>query len=339
MYRIIRRIGSYLLLLFAVTAVFVSVRLAAGGSKSVPATVMDDPLLPRIKINGTILHAKTYGDPDAPLVIVVHGGPGGNYSDLLDLHRLEDHYFVVFYDQLGAGLSERGRENRLTLEYAVDELDGVIKHYAKKRPVRLIGHSWGAMLCAAYVGRHPSKVRQVVLAEPGALDNAGLQRFLQRTDTLTKHPAYYWHLLQALLDTFGMEAPDRFARADYVFAKMAAFFARSPQAGYYCDHHTNHKRTAKIAVQKVRFGSEAYSTLFTPQTDLSTITSNAKNYAGDVLFLSAECSRRIGTGYQRRQMHIFSKAKLVEIPNAGHNMFFDNPEQSLATVRNFFTGN
>src|SRR5688572_21844331 len=56
----------------------------------VPKTVQEDPALPRIEVNGTLLHAEMYGDPGAPAVVVLHGGPGGDYRHMLGLKALAD---------------------------------------------------------------------------------------------------------------------------------------------------------------------------------------------------------------------------------------------------------
>ena len=80
---------------------------ATSGQYPVAATVVDDASLPQIEINGVRLHAETYGDPSNPVIIVLHGGPGGDYRSQLGARSLADTNFVVFYDQRGAGLSER----------------------------------------------------------------------------------------------------------------------------------------------------------------------------------------------------------------------------------------
>ena len=71
------------------------------GQYPVVATVIDDASLPQIEIGGVRLHAETYGDPSNPVVIVLHGGPGGDYRSLLGAKSLANTNFVVFYDQRG----------------------------------------------------------------------------------------------------------------------------------------------------------------------------------------------------------------------------------------------
>src|SRR5512136_884625 len=91
----------------AVAALFLLLYLLTGGEYTVPGTVADDPSLPRVTINRRLFHAETFGDPARRAVIVVHGGPGWDYRSLLPLKALADDYYVVFYDQQGAGLSPR----------------------------------------------------------------------------------------------------------------------------------------------------------------------------------------------------------------------------------------
>src|SRR6478735_5139425 len=74
----------------------------------VPLTVAEDPSLPAIDIAGTRLHSEAFGDPDGPVIMVLHGGPGSDYRGLLPLKALaDDGYRVAFWDQRGCGLSER----------------------------------------------------------------------------------------------------------------------------------------------------------------------------------------------------------------------------------------
>ncbi|MGL5892748.1 MAG: alpha/beta hydrolase, partial [Bacteroidia bacterium] len=137
-----------------------------------------DASLPAITVNGVKLHSEAFGHPDSTLVVCIHGGPGADYRYLLNAKELTNHgYRVVFYDQIGSGLSQRfPAEHYLSnptaaINYFYDELRGVISHY-KTHPaqkVYLLGHSWGAMLATAYAGKYPADVQGLVLCEPGGL--------------------------------------------------------------------------------------------------------------------------------------------------------------------------
>lgn len=146
--------------------------------KLVPMTVDEDPALPAITVNGAMLHAEAYGHPDSTLVVVIHGGPGGDYRSLLNCTDLANEGFrVIFYDQRGSGLSQRFPYSSYVdkglgaLDLMYDDLSGVIAHYRKSpdQKVFLLGHSWGGMLATAYAGKYPEAVQGLVVCEPGGL--------------------------------------------------------------------------------------------------------------------------------------------------------------------------
>ena len=142
---------------FATALFAISVWLFATGF-TVPDTVERDRSLPTVELNGYPFHAETFGEPDRPVVIVLHGGPGADYRYLYPLKALADEHLVVFYDQRGTGLSPRVPAEQITLQVFLDDLDAFVAAFGKGRPVHLVGHSWGAMLASAYAGAHPHKV-------------------------------------------------------------------------------------------------------------------------------------------------------------------------------------
>jgi len=321
------------LVIVAGAGLFITTR----NSYTLPATVTTDASLPRVEIDGVTFHAETYGDPANPTVVVVHGGPPGDYGYLLNLHGLADQYFVVFYDQIGAGLSPRVPAEELTLQSAITDLHRIVSHYGQDEPVRLIGHSWGAMLAAAYVGQHPDRVSQAVLAEPGALDNAGLARFRER-QAAAQGFSYYRLLVSTIFETFHMpeSESDANARMDYIYGKMSTYFVNTAASGYRCIDEEIVATVPTVPVPPSRFGAVAIQTLFGPTADLTTIGANAANYANDILFVASACNTFIGVDFQREQMHIFPRATLVVIPDAGHEMFGDNPKAAIPAIRDFF---
>ncbi len=137
----------------------------------VPRTVDEDSSLPSLLVNGTLLHVETFGDPADPIVVMIHGGPGGDYRSLLKAKAFaNDGFFVVFYDQRGTGLSQRVDASDFDdVQIMIDDLDALITHFRLEddQKVFLVGHSWGAMLATGYINQHPEKVDGAVLAEPG----------------------------------------------------------------------------------------------------------------------------------------------------------------------------
>jgi proline iminopeptidase len=152
----------------------------------VPKTVDEDASLPSISVNGTQLHAETFGNPENPMIVVLHGGPGNDYRSMLNCSEFSaDGYFVIFYDQRGSGLSKRHDKDTYTIQLFIDDLDAVIKHYRKTsdQKVILMGKSWGAMLATAYVNQYPGSVQGLVLMEPGGFTWEDAKEYAKRTRT------------------------------------------------------------------------------------------------------------------------------------------------------------
>lgn len=145
----------------------------------VPKTVVQDPTLSSISVNGALLHSEAFGPEDSTLIICIHGGPGGDYRYMLNCKTLATKgYRVVFYDQRGAGLSQRfpkswykSQGSDAINKIFYEELRGVIAHYktSTSQKVILLGQSWGAMLATGYAGKYPTDVYGLIVAEPGGL--------------------------------------------------------------------------------------------------------------------------------------------------------------------------
>jgi len=134
----------------------------------VPATVDEDPSLPRIELDDTVLHGEVFGDPADPLLVIVHGGPGMDYAGLEPLTALAgEGWQVLAYDQRGSGLSQRHEPGSTTAWTHPDDLAALIERFSPDGTAALVGHSWGGQLSAATVQAYPERVTDVVLIEPG----------------------------------------------------------------------------------------------------------------------------------------------------------------------------
>ncbi|MES2949030.1 MAG: alpha/beta hydrolase [Pseudomonadota bacterium] len=300
----------------------------------VPRTVVEDPTLPQLALNGHRLHVEAFGNTDAPVVVVLHGGPGADYRYLLGLSALANQYRVVFYDQLGSGLSQRVPASQITVNSFVADLDAVIQHFSPKRPVHIVGHSWGAMLASAYAGAHPDKVDRMVLAEPGFLD----------TDTMAGLPSGGWPgwrvvtgFAKAWLGKWWVATDgDPYARDDWFLLQILPLTQGQDAL---CNGQLP-------PLQAWRFGSPAFEATLgrmmnEPEWGKTlNFAKNLEHYTGRVLFLRGACNQAQGESVQRRMMAKFSAAsdaQLVTIAGAGHFMFNDQPTASVSVVRSFLT--
>lgn len=123
-----------------------------------------------LTVNGTrqvlLIRAR---DTRAPVLIVLHGGPGASETPLFRRYNaaLEDHLTVIYWDQRGAGKSYSASIPSATMTTAqfVSDLDVVVDEVRRRfgqKQVALLGHSWGSALAVLYAQKHPAKVLAVI---------------------------------------------------------------------------------------------------------------------------------------------------------------------------------
>jgi len=308
--------------------VFVGVFVATMGQYSVPATLGPGSEQPTLQLNQATFHVQTFGEPSQPPLLVVHDGPGGDHRSLLPLKALADSHYVIFYDQRGTGLSPRVPNAQLSIELALQDLEAFVLHYGKGRPVALLGHGWGGMLAASYAVREPARVSRLMLAEPGFLNEELAAQIIfaggrDSTGLLLKTAASWVRALHIpKLD------PDM--RRDFVFGQIRV------QKDYYCERQL----PADLPERSWRSGFGAWKMI-----TQATLNEEGKiqldflkgidKYADPVLFLASSCNTLTGREFQARQAKLFAQAAMVSIPQSSHDLFWDNPQASLAAVRQF----
>jgi proline iminopeptidase len=298
-----------------------------------PATVAHNPELPNTEINGYAFHTGIYGSAEAEKVIVIHGGPGGEFGYLLALKALADDYQVIFYDQRGSGLSPRVASEELTLEQNVADLAAIIDYFSPHQPVRLVGHSWGAMLAAAYIDQQPQRVSHAVLAEPGMLNPEAAVAFVDTMRTFQS----FWDNFVALgyiIRYPFIEKKDGHEGFDFV---MTALLNRNnPGPPYQCQGQQMPEASFR------RAGFEAFNAMLRPVFDEPesfsyNLTQNMSAYGGELMLLSSSCSA-FGYDFQERWHRplLPSQCQHVLAPEMGHNMLSLNAEWSVQQIRGFF---
>jgi pimeloyl-ACP methyl ester carboxylesterase len=120
-------------------------------------------------LNGTPQWISVRGDPAAPFLLFLHGGPGGaEYGPRRHyLGRLEQRWRVVDWEQRGAGRSFRGDEvaSMLSLDALVADGLALVDHLRRDtdgRPVVLAGHSFGTVLGVLMATRAPERLAAYV---------------------------------------------------------------------------------------------------------------------------------------------------------------------------------
>ncbi|MFG1604016.1 proline iminopeptidase-family hydrolase [Actinoplanes sp. NPDC049265] len=143
---------------------------AATAMGAVPATAAPArcrPLTPGVRhvdVPGGKVWINVVGEGRGLPLLLLHGGPGAGHDYLERLGALADERPVIFYDQLGCGLSDKPDDPSLwTVRRFVAELSAVRRALGLTR-YHLLGHSWGGFLAIEHMLREPAGVASAVLA-------------------------------------------------------------------------------------------------------------------------------------------------------------------------------
>lgn len=294
----------------------------AADGNLVPLTADEDPSIPQLSFNGSTFHVETFGDPSAPVIIVLHGGPGQDFRRMLRLRepvngvRLEDHHFLVFWDQRGTGLSQRHPASELTIENYDRDLAWLVDHFSPGRPVVLLGHSWGGMYATRYLSLHPERVAGAALLEPGPLTGA----IYQELRSQIMHLDFFSEWLNDYAWAQPILGPDGHARADYLFA-----------LGSFGDSQPGLHLATSDREPFWRLGAAVSTALINSAPDWD-FTRGLDRLAVPVLFEASADDTVLGIALQQRQMQFFPHATLAVIDGAGHDFQWTRPAETLQPV-------
>jgi pimeloyl-ACP methyl ester carboxylesterase len=149
----------------------------------------------RAAVNDIELHYAACGDPQAPLILFLHGFPEywAGWKDVM-AHLAATH-FCVAPDQRGYNLSSKpdGVES-YAARHLVEDLRQLSDILSPGRRFVLAGHDWGASAAYAFAMRHADRVERLVIANgvhPGPFQRALLN------DREQIEASQYFHLLRS----------------------------------------------------------------------------------------------------------------------------------------------
>lgn len=322
-----------------------------------------------IPIEKSNLYTRVVGNPDKPIIITLHGGPGAFNVDH-EFYRdvFENDYLMVYFDQRGSGKSDEWKDKTmLTTDQFVKDLDQVVEYIKNKYPnkkINLLGSSWGGMYGFLYLIKHQKKINSFI-------SNSGTANIQHNNFALIKHEKQlankliketkdstkinrYKEILQKLdvIENSGFKSFfGDMNTIRYVFPKDLGFdvyWAQPKKKGKIealikdPDFYTRNKYTPELLEQAMtRFeyinetfhGQEAYNNL------------NILNEIGviktPVLVLQGEFDYAIGLKSGRMIYKALKNVpkkdkELIYIKNTSHNIPSEEPEQLYAALTAFF---
>ncbi|MBZ4188854.1 alpha/beta fold hydrolase [Niabella beijingensis] len=302
-------------------------RTITGPGNLVAKTVDQDPGLPAIQVNNSLLHSEAFGPAGATMIVALHGGPGADYRYLLPCKDLAARgYRVVFYDQRGSGLSQRFPKKSYTapgakaMDQLYDELNAVIEHY-RTRPdqkVVLLGHSWGGMLASGFTGKYPGRVQGLIVCEPGGLQWKDVEHYVKDSRSMK-----LWSEVlndAAYLDQFINGKEDQHEILDY---KMSMLSSKNEITGEGAFDPTVSWRDGAVIMDALFDVGEKYNTDF---------SAGLNDFKKPVLFFYSEKNRAYPDSWAQRITAAYPSVSRVKVPGVGHDGIITNQKAWTGTT-------
>jgi pimeloyl-ACP methyl ester carboxylesterase len=270
------------------------------------------------QINGVELFVRRIGDPELPMLVIVHGGPTWDHSYLLPaVAELAEIANVVLFDLRGCGRSSRVPPvgalpvEALQPDLLADDVAALIRHLGAER-ADVLGFSYGGGVAMRVVDQHPEVVRRLILASTTAFADFDVQIPADRA---------------AMRGAVDGNDPD---------LSRAMALADLPLAIWRLDRADEWR----AVLAGVRFTGDwnapfAAGTLKPARPDDPPGALNA--WGGPVLIVHGERDLTFPIEVARRLHAAVPASSPAVIPEAGHMAHFDNPAAWLGAIRGFLT--
>ena len=277
-----------------------------------------------LDVRGLRYHVRSWGNPDAPKLFMLHGWMDVSASFQFTVDALSGDWNVLAPDWRGFGLSEWASAGYWFPDYVAD-LDSLLLQLSPAQAVTIVGHSMGGNIAGLYAGVRPERVARLLLAEgfgmPPTVPEQAPKRLLKWLDQIAKPPTLRpYASLQEVADRLRSNTPGLGAeRASF----LAPEWAKRVEAGHYeLRADPKHKTTNPVLYRY----EEALSIW--------------KRIAAPVLWIHS------GSDWVRKflkerddllEQYRASYSQLTEcrIEGASHMMHHDQPEQFARAIEDF----
>jgi len=278
-----------------------------------------------IEVPGGRIWYRVVGEGDGVPLLLLHGGPGAGSRAFDPLEALADERPVIFYDQLGAGRSEKPDDPGLwTIERHIAELDAVRETLGLDE-VHILGHSWGSMLLIEYLLTDPAGVRSATFASPLFSTARWIVDAKQRVTELPPE-------VQVVIETH--EAAGTTESPEYQEAVLE-FYRR------FLVRTDPWPPAMELTMEEFGFG--VYTYMWGPSEFTATGTLSdwdrmdaLPGLALPTLFTVGEYDETFPATVENYASRV-AGARFHVIPDAGHMTFVDAPEANVEVIRQFLS--
>lgn len=254
-----------------------------------------------------MLHYRTWGDPQLPGLVLIHGG--GAHADWWSFLAplLTHHYFVVALDLSGHGDSEH-REH-YSISHFAEDTKAVCEAIGFDAPPILVGHSMGGLVTIAAAAKFPNMLDGAIIVDSP----------VRQQDPESREGQYGKSFRSAKV----------YATLDKALARFRLVPNQPCANNYIIDH---------IARTSLRQVDDGWTWKFDPNIFVNYTREPLADYLPQVRCRVAMMRGEFSTvvpvetgAYMYRALN--RNAPLIEIPQAHHHLLLDQPLAFIAALR------
>ena len=266
-----------------------------------------------VSANGLNIHYLDWGNPTATTMVLLHGLRGHGHSwDDVSAAFCQD-YHVLAVDQRGRGETDWAKDGNYTTDAYVADLEGFCAALGLDSFV-LVGHSMGGRNSLVFASRHPAQIQKLVAVDVGPdMDPRGSQRITQELISAPSEFDSFEEMFELV------NGQNRFA-SESVIRRRVQYASRTLPNGKFGWRYDSEIREAR------RRGGGA------PQMDL---WPELPKIACPTLVIRGTETDVLATDTAQRMLKELPDGHLTEVQRAGHMVFEDNPEDTIAAMRQF----
>ncbi|MEC7399126.1 MAG: alpha/beta hydrolase [Pseudomonadota bacterium] len=266
-----------------------------------------------------------WGNPEKPLLMLVHGGRDHARSWDWVAEELREDWHVVAFDHRGHGDSDWVSDGNYNVQDMVYDLAQLV-HQLGDDEVTIVSHSMGGNVALRYAGTFPDKVRKIVAIE--GLGPSPKRQEEMRADPYPQRMAEWIEKKRAA----AARTPRKYDSIEAAFARMIE------ENSYLTEAQARHLTLHGVT----RNEDGTYSWKFDPHLNVWHVEDVADEFlhqtwaaitAPTLLLYGADswASNPQGDG----RLEHFKNAKVIEFENAGHWLHHDQFDRFMQTLRDF----
>lgn len=266
-----------------------------------------------------------WGNPEKPLLMLVHGGRDHARSWDWVAEELREDWHVVAFDHRGHGDSDWVSDGNYNVQDMVYDLAQLVDQLGDDE-VTIVSHSMGGNVALRYAGTFPDKVRKIVAIE--GLGPSPKRQEEMRADPYPQRMAEWIEKKRAA----AARTPRKYDSIEAAFARMIE------ENSYLTEAQARHLTLHGVT----RNEDGTYSWKFDPHLNVWHVEDVADEFlhqtwaaitAPTLLLYGADswASNPQGDG----RLEHFENAKVIEFENAGHWLHHDQFDRFMQTLRDF----